>query len=169
MQVSKARGAYKIQTDIVINCSKQKAWALLSEFDSVYKWIPNISASHGQGKQKVGVGHGRHCVIDGFGAIDETITLWSEGEGFEFEISPVGPLYGATSRWELREQASKDTILTVTLVYSVRFGVFGKMMHKMIMRKKLTSNLNSILKTVKSVLEDEQSSSDLFSTAVPLT
>ncbi|MCJ8314461.1 MAG: SRPBCC family protein [Saccharospirillaceae bacterium] len=150
----------------MINSSKQTAWLLLSEFDNVYKWIPNISSSKGQGLAKVGVGHGRHCVIDGFGAIDETITLWSEGEGVEFEISPLGPLYGATSRWELTENSNGQTVLTVTLVYSVRFGLFGKMLHSLMMRKKLADNLGSILNTVKHVLEDKNTSSELFSKAV---
>jgi len=166
MQTSKAKGTYKIQANTVINNSQEIAWALLSEFDNVYKWVPTISSSKGQGLEKVGVGHGRNCVIDGFGSIDETITLWSEGEGFEYDISPIGPLYGATSRWELAENKNGQTVLTVTLVYSVRFGLFGKMLHSMMMRKKLSGSLSGTLNTVKNVLEDKNTSPEVFFKAI---
>ncbi|BCE00418.1 SRPBCC family protein [Marinicellulosiphila megalodicopiae] len=162
MKPTQAKGPYQAQAKITIKASQAKTWALLSEFDNVYKWVPSIKESYGMGKKEVGLGHSRHCKIKGFGGIDEHITVWEEGEGFEYEISPVGPLHGATSRWELSTTENGDTLLTVTLVYSIRLSIIGKMMHKLMMRNKLKNNLDSIVKTVQSVLEDEHASKDFF-------
>ena len=99
------------------------------------------------------VGAGRYCQLDGFGEIEEVITQWNEGEGFVYDVTPLGPLNNAFSSWWLAEQDANTTLLTVTLSYDIRFGLFGKMMHKLVMRKKLEDSLPQTLKALEDRVE----------------
>lgn len=133
-----------VSVTTVMNADRAEAWAKLSEFDDVYKWAPGVSKSHAlKGKEAVGVGHGRHCEVEGFGGIDEYITAWQEHQGLEYSISPVGPLHKARSRWTLSDSGNGKTRLDIVLSYQVRFGLIGKLMHKFIIKGKLQGSLQS--------------------------
>ncbi len=101
------------------------------------------------------MGAGRHCVLEGFGAIDEYITQWHEGTGFVYDVTPPGPLNKASSRWWLTEKSAGVTELEVVFSYELRFGLFGRVMHGLIMRKKLEHSLPEALQVLKNKVESE--------------
>ena len=108
-----------------------------------------MQESHAIGNKQMGVGAGRHCKLDGFGEIDEYLTVWQEGSGFVYDVTPLGPIDKAYSSWWLSANNDHSTRLEVVFSYDLRFGLLGKIMHKLIMRSKLEQSLPEILKAVK--------------------
>jgi hypothetical protein len=151
-------GRYQASSNLEIDASQAEVWALLAEFSTVSQWAPQVKESHAIGKGERCVGAGRHCELDGFGAIDEIITTWEEGTGFVYSVSPLGPLDKAFSAWWLTPIGNDRCRLRVTLSYDLRFGAFGKMMHSLVMRKKLEASLPDTLAAVNAeVLRTKES------------
>ena len=64
-------------------------------------------------------------------------------------MTPLGPLDASNSRWWLTAVNEKTTTLEVTLSYDVRFGIFGKILHTLVMRSKLEKSLPETLAATK--------------------
>lgn len=153
LKINKRHGFNSV---ITINAPKDQVWAVLKDFNNVYTWAPGVSESHALGKKNQEVGAARFCKLADFGNIDEVITEWKQGEGFTYTVSPLGPLNNAASRWTLTEVDSKTTRLEVEFAYDIRFGVFGKMMHRLVMQKKLHTSLPQTLDAFKHRIETKQ-------------
>jgi len=147
-------GKYQVTASIEINAAQDIVWALLQDFANV-EWAPGVNKSYHIGHEKKGVGAGRHCELDGFGEIDEYITQWHEGIGYVYNVSALGPLHQAFSSWWLTSENGKTT-LTVVFSYNIRFGLFGKVMHKLLMRGKLEKSLPLTLEGVKVEVNKEK-------------
>ena len=153
MKAPTLAGKYRLVARIDIDASQKKSWEVLEDFNNVYTWAPGVTESHGIGKGDKQIGAGRHCKLDGFGEIDEYITHWQEGTGFVYDVSPLGPLHNALSSWWLTPIDETSTRLEVVFSYNIRFGLFGRIMHKLIMRGKLEKSLPETLQSVKKRIE----------------
>ncbi|NRB42386.1 MAG: SRPBCC family protein [Pseudomonadales bacterium] len=152
MKAPQLNGQHQVESTIQINAPVDQVWQILRDFGNV-SWAPGVKSSYSIGKEELGVGTGRHCTLDGFGEIDEYVTLWSEGEGFVYSVSPLGPLNNANSRWWITALSDQQCELNVVLSYDLRFGLFGKLMHGLIMQRKLRASLPDTLEGVKSRAE----------------
>ncbi len=146
-------GKFKVSYETVIDATKEVCWEVLRDFNNVYTWVPAVKVSHGIGSVDTGVGAGRHCKIEGFGKIDEYIQEWQEGDGFIYDVTPLGPLGKSYSRWLLTSLSNDKTQLSIVFSYDIRFGVFGMIMHKLVMRKKLEASLPEVSKSFKERVE----------------
>lgn len=153
MQQPTLTGPYQLSVSLEINASQQRVWTVLKDFANVYTWVPSVKESYAIGNGSECIGAGRHCLLEGFGEIDEYITQWSQGDGFVYDVSPLGPLDKAFSCWWLNKINDDTTELTVTFAYDLRFGLFGKLMHKLMMRSKLEKSLPLALDALKKRVE----------------
>ncbi len=149
MKAPQLPGKYEVKTDVIIDASTDTVWAALKEFGSVSDWAPTVSKSHYLDSQTSGVGTGRHCDIDGFGGIDEVVTHWQEGVGFAYSVTPLGPLAKSNSSWYLTRITDQRTKLEVKFSYDLRFGILGRVLHKLVMRRKLEQSLPETLLAFK--------------------
>jgi len=145
--------SYLIEENITINAPLTKVWQILSDFNDVYTWAPTVTHSSGLDERTNQIGAGRHCKIEGFGAIDEVITQWQENKGFTYTISDLGPLTGGLSRWTLTQESQNKTSIKVEFAYNLRFSFIGKLLHKLVMRRKLAAGLPDTLKALKKRVE----------------
>lgn len=144
---------HQLVKTVTIYRSIEETWPVLKDFNHVYTWAPGVGASHGLNNKQHEVGAGRYCKLEGFGEIKEYILEWNEGRGFVFDVTPLGPLHNAISRWNLTAISQYQCKLEVSFNYDIRFGVLGKMMHAMMMRKKLETSLPDTLKALKKRVE----------------
>ena len=161
MKAPQLPGKYEVKSEIIINASTAKVWDVLKDFGNVSDWAPSVSKSYYLGSQTSGVGTGRHCDIDGFGSIKEYVTEWQDGVGFSYSVTPLGPLDKSNSSWWLSRVTDQETKLQVNLSYDLRFGLFGKILHKLIMRKKLEQSLPGTLAAIKKHIEAGPSTASL--------
>ena len=161
MKAAKLAGKYEVQSEVTIDASTDEVWDVLKEFGSVSDWAPSVSKSYYLDSQTSGVGTGRHCDIDGLGSIDEVVTDWQEGVGFTYSVTPLGPLDKSNSSWRLTRVSAGKTKLQVTFNYDLRFGFLGKVLHKLVMRKKLEQSLPDTLAAFKTRLAAASSNTPL--------
>ncbi|MEE1673394.1 SRPBCC family protein [Agarivorans aestuarii] len=145
------KGKYKVETSVDINAPVEQVWAVIGDFTNV-AWAPSVTASHPIGRADLGVGAGRHCALQGFGEIDEYITQWSEGQGFVYNVSPLGPLNNGHSSWWI-EKVGENSRVNIVLSYDLRFGLFGRLLHALVMRKKLKGSLPQTASAIKTRVE----------------
>jgi len=153
MKKNKLGKSYLIESHITINAPSNKVWQVLSDFNDVYTWAPTVTHSSALDEKNNQIGAGRHCKIEGFGAIDEVLTQWQENEGFTYTISDLGPLTQGVSRWTLAAEGQNKSSIKVEFAYDLRFGIMGKLLHKMVMRRKLETGLPDTLKALKERVE----------------
>ena len=153
MNAPQLPGQYEVRTDITINTPIDTVWDALKDFGNVSEWAPSVTKSHYLNSKRNSVGTARHCDIKGFGSIQEYITDWQEGEGFSYSVTPLGPLDASNSSWWLTRIDDRRTKLEVVLSYDIRFGLFGKILHKLVMRKKLEQSLPETLSATKAHVE----------------
>jgi len=144
---------YLIKSNITINAPLSKVWSVLADFNDVYTWAPTVTHSSGLDEKTNQVGAGRHCKIEGFGAIDEVITQWQENKGFTYTISDLGPFTGGLSRWTLIQESQNKTSINVEFGYELRFSFIGRLLHKLVMRRKLETGFPETLKALKNRVE----------------
>ena len=152
MKAAQPTGKYEVRSEVVIDASSDAVWNVLKEFGSVSDWAPSVSKSYYLDSQTSGIGTGRHCDIDGIGSIDEVITEWQEGVGFSYSVTPLGPLAKSSSSWQLTRISDSQTKLQVVFSYNLRFGLVGKILHKLVMRRKLEQSLPDTLAAFKTRL-----------------
>ena len=144
---------YSIKANLMINAPAKEVWAVLADFNNVYTWAPTVTHSAALNGKNNEVGAGRSCSITGFGDIEEIITQWQEGENFTFTISDLGPLTLANSRWQIDTTSDNMTKLTVDFNYQLKFGLFGKLLHSLMMRNKLEKGLSAATNALKKRVE----------------
>jgi len=153
MKAPELAGKYEVRTFALINAPTSAVWDVLKDFGNVSKWAPSVTKSHYLNEKTSGVGMGRHCDIEGFGGIQEYVTEWQEGEGFTYSVTALGPLAASNSSWWLSPVNDHKTKLEVVFSYDVRFGILGKILHKLMMRKKLEKSLPETLAATKKHVE----------------
>jgi hypothetical protein len=152
MKAPQLHGKHTVKADIIINTPIDTVWDVLKDFGNVSDWAPTVSKSYYLNEQTSGVGVARHCDIDGFGGIQEYVTHWVDGRGFAYSVTPLGPIAASNSSWWLTSIDAQNTKLKVVLSYDTRFGLFGKILHKLVMRRKLQQSLPlTIIATKKHV------------------
>ena len=166
MKAPQLPGKYEVKSEVTINASTAAVWDVLKEFGSVSDWAPAVSKSYYLDSQTSGVGTGRHCDIDGLGSIDEVVTDWQEGVGFTYSVTPLGPLDKSNSSWRLSRISDRETKLEVILSYDLRFGFLGKLLHKLVMRRKLEQSLPDTLAAFEQRLATKSSNEPLAAAAV---
>jgi len=153
MNAPQLHGKYEVKTDIIINTPTTAVWDVLKDFGNVSDWAPTVTKSHYLNEKTSGIGTGRHCDIEGFGSIQEYITDWHEGLGFVYSVTALGPLAASNSSWWLTQIDDQTTKLEVNFSYDIRFGLFGKILHKLVMRNKLEQSLPETLVATKKHVE----------------
>lgn len=154
MNAPQLHGKYAVKTAVIINTPTAAAWDVLKDFGNVSDWAPTVSKSHYLTAQTDGVGTGWHCHVVGFGNIQEYVTDWHEGQGFAYSVTALGPLAASNSSWWLTRINDQTTKLEVVFSYNIRFGFFGKILHKLVMRKKLEKCLPETLAATKKHVEN---------------
>jgi len=144
-----------IKREIEINQTKDKVWKALADFGNICHGHPAVSKSFVTSTQKVGVGATRHCDFTMMGAsAEEKVTEWNEGKNIKIQVQELKKMPGIKTMeldLAIRNQGEK-TILTSTMVYSMKNGFFN-VMNSLIMKKMNAKLLNGIMAGHKLYIE----------------
>lgn len=153
MNQKKLPGKFHLAADVVVRAPAKKVWDVLADFSAADTWAPQVTKSYALGTKDRGEGAVRHCDIKGFGSVSEEVTEWFEGRSFVYSVTPLGPLGVAHSRWTVLEMDDSSSRVSVEFGYDVRFGVFGSLLHKLMMRPKLEAAIPQTLVALKARVE----------------
>jgi ligand-binding SRPBCC domain-containing protein len=133
-----------IRHEIRANCPPERVWALLSDLEAVERYNPGVRAASIQGTQKSGVGAKRACELLPKGRVVERVTQWEDRRALGLEVAESDwPIH--FMKWVTRlEPSGEATRITQDLEYKVKFGPLGWLLDTLVMKRKLTSTLDTV-------------------------
>src|SRR5215470_12873507 len=133
-----------IHHEVHAACPPERVWALLADLEAVQRYNPGVRRAAVEGSQRTGVGARRACDLMPRGRVVERVTHWEDGRAIGLEVAESDwPIH--FMRWVTRiEGVGGATRITQDLEYSVKFGPLGWLLDSLVMRKKLSSNLDVV-------------------------
>ena len=139
-----------VRASIDIDAPSSRVWEVLADFNAMYTWAPSIEDTEGLSEVERGVGAARRNTAKGFGAIDQTVTAWVEGEGFTYTSGPLGPFAGTLTSYRLRADGELASECSLELSYELRSGgAPGQGPSEAQLRAKLEAGLREILEALE--------------------
>jgi hypothetical protein len=125
------------------------AWQKLRDLGVAHHYVPGLTGTEITTAAREGVGASRRVFQSGGRWLDETVTEWVEGHGFEIRLhhgseGMVAPFREATFRYWLDASGTSGTRLTLTLAYSLRWGFFGRVLERLAMGRGVAGNLRDV-------------------------
>jgi uncharacterized membrane protein len=133
----------QIEKQIRINAPKQEVWRALADLGEVHQFHPFVKQSFYTSDKKEGKGACRRCELKSMGWVEEEVTDWQDGESFTLTIArgeKMPPFATNRFRQTLREDG-KETILGMHIDYSLKYGVVGRILDKLLFRPQLAEKL----------------------------
>tara|TARA_R110002073_G_scaffold225022_13_gene385644 strand:- start:35220 stop:35681 length:462 start_codon:yes stop_codon:yes gene_type:complete len=141
-----------VLVSIEIQKPSEQVWEVIADFNNMHTWAPSIEKTESISPVKRGVGAVRRNTATGFGAIDQTVTEWTEGEGFTYHVAPFGPFASTLTSYRLQALSETTSECTIKLSYSLReTGSEGPTASQL--QAKLTAGLHEILGALKTRVE----------------
>jgi ribosome-associated toxin RatA of RatAB toxin-antitoxin module len=145
----------EIAAKVNVDASPERLWEVLSDFGGVANASPTIASSRLTSEITAGVGATRHCDLTvGKATTKERVTRWDIGTGLDVEIfdGTMLPFRRAEAKFRIEPDGGASA-LTGTIVYEMKFGVVGKVMDKLMVRRQWTRNWKDTLAGFKHLAE----------------
>ena len=127
----------RIESEVVINASKEKVWAALADFGNVQNLSPGIAKSYLTSDLKNGIGATRHCDFTVMGGqVEEKIIEWEEGSTMKIELydaKNIPMIRGMQALFKLKS-VENGTVLTSIFEYNMS-NIVGDMLNNLKMKK----------------------------------
>lgn len=133
-----------IHHEILAACPPNRVWELLADLEAVQLYNPGVRLAAVEGAKRIGVGARRSCDLLPKGRVVERVTHWEDGRAVGLELEEHDwPIH--FMRWVTRiEPHDRGTRITQSLEYQVKFGPFGWLLDRAVMKPKLTATLNAV-------------------------
>jgi ribosome-associated toxin RatA of RatAB toxin-antitoxin module len=140
--------------EVRINAAPEKVWSVLADLEAVQYYNPLIAQTRYISVSREGVGASRHCDFKPKGFSKERVTDWVPNRLLGMEVVESSfPM--AFTRWKTQlTEDGKGTLVTQDLEYEVKFGLLGKLMNVVMMKKKYDGILAEIFTGLKNHVEN---------------
>ncbi|MEM6990051.1 MAG: SRPBCC family protein [Myxococcota bacterium] len=135
--------------------SPEDVWSVLEEFGAIHRWSASVESSPiNAGTPERGVGAERNCHLYDGNHIQERVTQVVEGRRLALEVFDTSlPVKSADAAFELSPTSDGGTELSMTFDYVVKFGLLGKAMDGLMLRRGMTASLSRLLAALDEHLE----------------
>ena len=141
--------------EIKINASQKEVWDILADFGGIYKFNPGVPSSHSTSPGNGGLGATRHCDLLPAGSVEERIIEWHEGRDYKIEIyagKGTPPFKTAVGHLSVQPDGS-GTQVRMHFEYRLKFGLVGKLMDQMLVKRQFSKAVPGILAGLKHYAE----------------
>ena len=140
---------YSYSHSLEMALPREAAWQKLRDLSVAHHYVPGLTGTEIRTALKEGVGASRRVFQGGGRWLDETVTEWAEGQGFEIRLhraeqGMVAPFREASFRYWLEDAGPSRTRLVLTLSYNLRWGVFGALLERLAMGRGVRANLRDV-------------------------
>jgi hypothetical protein len=129
-----------------IDRPRSEVFAQLADIGSIHRFSANIEKSPlNAGSAPSGVGAERTCHFYDGNQIQERVVEYVDGQRLVIDIFEGSmPLRSAVAAFELRD-VGEGTEVAMTMDYALKYGLIGKAMDALMVRRQFTANLTGLL------------------------
>src|SRR5688572_1027204 len=125
-----------IKNEITIDAPIEKIWNSLTDLELLDKYDPTVKKSILISDEKTGIGAKRKVHMrDGKNWFDEKITVFKTNEALTYQLTDCSfPVKGLKHSYSF-EKIGNQTKVKQIMEYTVKFGLFGKLLDALMIRK----------------------------------
>jgi ribosome-associated toxin RatA of RatAB toxin-antitoxin module len=146
-----------IHNEITVNASIDTVWSMLTDLELLDQYDPTVKKSTLLSREKRGVGAKRKVLmLDGKNWFEEKITVFQPTESLTYELTDCSfPIKGLKHSYSF-EEVSGQTKVKQVMEYTVKFGLFGKLLDFLMIRKQSDGGIKKFLAGLKSYAESHK-------------
>jgi ribosome-associated toxin RatA of RatAB toxin-antitoxin module len=143
-----------IHNQIDIKAPVEKIWAALSNIEELDKYDPTVKRSVALSEKKQGIGSKRKVDMkDGKNWFEEECTAWQPNKALTYELRACSfPVHQLKHSYSFQQKGELTTVHQV-MNYTVKFGLIGKILDKLMIRKQSDTGIKKFLAGLKSYTE----------------
>ncbi len=143
-----------IHNEIIINASVDKIWAMLTDLELLEKYDPTVKKSTLVSAEKTGPGAKRKVLmLDGKNWFVEKVTAFKANEVLTYQLTDCSfPIKGLKHSYSF-EKVGNQTKVKQIMEYTVKFGLLGKLLDALMIRKQSDQGIKKFFIGLKSYVE----------------
>lgn len=143
-----------LNNEIVINAPIEKIWEALSVTDNLEKFDPTVKKSVCITNEKSGLNAKRKVdMLDGKNWFEEMVTEFKPNESLKYQLTDCSfPINGLTHSYTFEKLGNNIKVKQV-MQYSVKYGVIGKILDSLMIRKQTDSGVKKFFDGLKEYAE----------------
>jgi ribosome-associated toxin RatA of RatAB toxin-antitoxin module len=144
----------KLINEITINAPLDKIWSVLTDLELLDKTDPTVKKATLISENKTGLNAKRKVLMqDGKNWFDEKITVFKPNEELVYQLTDCSfPIKGLKHTYSF-QKIGNQTKVQQQMEYTVKFGIIGVLMDKMMIGKQFNSGINKFLTGLKTYAE----------------
>lgn len=144
----------KLINEITINAPLDKIWSALTDLELLDKTDPTVKKATLISENKTGLNAKRKVLMqDGKNWFDEKITVFKPNEELVYQLTDCSfPIKGLKHTYSF-QKIGNQTKVQQEMEYTVKFGILGILMDRMMIGKQFNSGINKFLNGLKTYAE----------------
>ena len=144
-----------LHNEITINAPIEKIWEALSSLENLDKFDPTVKKSTVLSTEKSGLGAKRKVdMLDGKNWFEEKVTVFKPNEALTYQLTDCSfPIKGLQHSYSF-EKIGNQTKVKQVMQYTVKFGLLGKLLDAMMIRKQTENGIKKFFAGLKSYAEN---------------
>lgn len=143
-----------LNNEITVNAPIEKIWEALSVIDTLDKFDPTVKKSTALTSSKSGIGAKRKVdMLDGKNWFEEKVTEFKPYEALTYQLTDCSfPINGLSHSYSF-EKIGNQTKVKQVMQYTVKFGLIGKLMDSLRIRKQTSGGIQKFFIGLKEYAE----------------
>ena len=143
-----------IHNEVTINAPVERIWSNLTDLELLEKYDPTVKKSTLISSEKSGIGAKRKVdMIDGKNWFEEKVTAFKPNQALTYELTACTfPVQNLRHSYSF-EEVGGQTKVTQMMEYNVKFGLLGKLLDVLMIRKQSDSGIKKFFAGLKSYTE----------------
>lgn len=146
-----------IRNEIDIQAPPQQVWDVLASLDGLDAYDPAVSTSSIIGDKSSGLGAQRRCEVKPRNWFHEEVTIWEPHDRLQFTITECNlPTDNLTHTYTINSTPT-GTRVEQTMNYEMKLGLLGRLLNKVIVRRKSDQQIKAFFDGLKNHVEAQPS------------
>lgn len=144
-----------LKNEISINAPVKRVWAILSDLKLLEKYDPTVLKSELISAEKSGVGAKRKVYMkDGKNWFEEKVTQWQPDHALTIQLTNCTfPINSLKHSYSFSSNGGV-TIVRQVMEYEVKFGLLGKIMDWLMIKKQSDKGIKLFMGGLKKIVEE---------------
>jgi ribosome-associated toxin RatA of RatAB toxin-antitoxin module len=143
-----------IHNEITVNAGIEKLWNILTDLELLDKYDPTVKKSTLVSSEKTGIGAKRKVLmLDVKNWFEEKIIVLQPNEALTYQLTDCSfPIAGLKHSYSF-EKVGNQTKVKQVMEYTVKFGLLGKLLDAVMIRKQSDTGIKKFFAGLKSYAE----------------